>query len=532
MSKPSQPVVLIAEKLAPSVVSVFGDEVEVRHVDGTDRAALLKEVQDADALLVRSATKVDAEVLGASGKLKVVARAGVGLDNVEVPAATERGVLVVNAPTSNIVSAAEHAVALLLAVARRVPAADQSLRGGEWKRSAYSGIELNGKTIGVVGLGKIGQLFAQRLAAFDTELIAYDPYVSAARAAQLGIELVSLDELLQRADAISIHLPKTPETKGLIDAAALAKTKKGVLVVNAARGGLIDEDALADSIREGHVGGAGIDVFVTEPTTSSPLFELPNVVVTPHLGASTAEAQDRAGTDVARSTLLALRGDFVPDAVNVAGGGVVGEEVRPYLPLTQKLGTVVSAFSAKAPSSVTVVVRGELSAEDVGVLQLAALRGVFSGVVEDQVTFVNAPRLAEELGVTVELVTEPESPNHRSLVTVRAVHDDGTALSVSGTVTGKDEVQKLVEVNGRHFDLRAEGNVLLLEYPDRPGIMGRVGTLLGEAGINIEAAQISQTTDKTDAVMLLRVDRSVDTHVLEPIGASVGARLIRAVTFD
>jgi D-3-phosphoglycerate dehydrogenase len=531
VSKPSQPVVLIAEKLAPSVVSVFGDEVEVRHVDGTDRVALLKEVQDVDALLVRSATKVDAEVLGASSRLKVVARAGVGLDNVEVPAATERGVLVVNAPTSNIVSAAEHAVALLLAVARRIPAADQSLRGGAWKRSAYSGIELNGKTVGVVGLGKIGQLFAQRLAAFDTELIAYDPYVSAARAAQLGIELVSLDELLERADAISIHLPKTPETKGLIDAAALAKTKKGVIIVNAARGGLLDEDALADSIRDGHVGGAGIDVFVTEPTTSSPLFDLPNVVVTPHLGASTGEAQDRAGTDVARSTLLALRGDFVPDAVNVAGGGTVGEEVRPYLPLTQKLGTVVSAFSAKAPSSVTVVVRGELSGEDVDVLKLAALRGVFSGVVEEQVTFVNAPRLAEDLGVSVELATEPESPNHRSLVTVRAVHVDGTTLSVSGTVTGKDEVQKLVEVNGRHFDLRAEGNVLLLEYPDRPGIMGRVGTLLGEAGINIEAAQISQTTDRTDAVMLLRVDRPVDTHVLEPIGASVEARLIRAVTF-
>jgi D-3-phosphoglycerate dehydrogenase len=531
VSKPSQPVVLIAEKLAPSVVSVFGDEVEVRHVDGTDRAALLKEVQDADALLVRSATKVDAEVLGASSRLKVVARAGVGLDNVEVPAATERGVLVVNAPTSNIVSAAEHAVALLLAVARRIPAADQSLRGGAWKRSAYSGIELNGKTVGVVGLGKIGQLFTQRLAAFDTELIAYDPYVSAARAAQLGIELVSLDELLERADAISIHLPKTPETKGMIDAAALAKTKKGVIIVNAARGGLLDEDALADSIRDGHVGGAGVDVFVTEPTTSSPLFDLPNVVVTPHLGASTGEAQDRAGTDVARSTLLALRGDFVPDAVNVAGGGTVGEEVRPYLPLTQKLGTVVSAFSAKAPSSVTVVVRGELSGEDVDVLKLAALRGVFSGVVEEQVTFVNAPRLAEDLGVSVELATEPESPNHRSLVTVRAVHVDGTTLSVSGTVTGKDEVQKLVEVNGRHFDLRAEGNVLLLEYPDRPGIMGRVGTLLGEAGINIEAAQISQTTDRTDAVMLLRVDRPVDAHVLEPIGASVEARLIRAVAF-
>jgi D-3-phosphoglycerate dehydrogenase len=531
VTKSSQPVVLIAEKLAPSVVSVFGDEVEVRQVDGTDRAALLASVKDADALLVRSATKVDAEVLAAADRLKVVARAGVGLDNVEVPAATERGVLVVNAPTSNIVSAAEHAVALLLSVARRVPAADQSLRGGEWKRSSYTGIELNGKTIGVVGLGKIGQLVAQRLAAFGTELIAYDPYVSAARAAQLGIELVSLDELLERADAISIHLPKTPETKGLIDAAALARTKKGVIIVNAARGGLVDEDALAASIRDGHVGGAGIDVFASEPTTESPLFELPNVVVTPHLGASTTEAQDRAGTDVARSTLLALRGDFVPDAVNVSGG-TVGEEVRPYLPLTQKLGNVVSALSTTAPSSVTVVVRGELSGEDVDVLSLAALRGTFSGVVEDQVTFVNAPRLAEELGVSVEVVTETESPNHRSLVTVRAVHSDGTTITVSGALTGKDGVEKLVEVNGRSFDLRAERTVLLLEYPDRPGIMGRVGTLLGEAGINIEAAQISQTTGGSDAVMLLRVDRPVDAHLLEPIGATVGAKVVRSVEFD
>ncbi|HEU5470164.1 MAG TPA: phosphoglycerate dehydrogenase [Actinophytocola sp.] len=532
MTKSSRPVVLIAEKLAPSVLDVFGDEVEVRHVDGTDRPALLAAVADADALLVRSATRVDAELLAASNRLKVVARAGVGLDNVDVPPATDRGVLVVNAPTSNIVSAAEHAVALLLAVARRVPAADASLRGGEWKRSAFSGIELNGKIVGVVGLGKIGQLFAARMAAFGTVLIAYDPYVSPARAAQLGIELVELDELLERADIISIHLPKTPETKGLIGADALARTKHGVLIVNAARGGLIDEEALAESIRSGHVGGAGVDVFVTEPTTSSPLFELPNVVVTPHLGASTAEAQDRAGTDVARSVLLALRGDFVPDAVNVASGGVVGEEVRPYLPLTQKLGKVLAALSNKAPDSITVDVRGELSTEDLSVLPLAAMRGVFSGIVENQVTFVNAPRLAEELGVAVELTTEPESAAYRSLVRLRAVYPDGGVLSVGGTLTGLQQVEKLVEVNDRHFDLRAEGYVLLLEYQDRPGVMGRVGTLLGEVGINIEAAQLSQTTDKTEAIMLLRVDRQVDHAVLASIGTAVGARLVRSIDFS
>ncbi|TDP98061.1 phosphoglycerate dehydrogenase [Labedaea rhizosphaerae] len=532
MTTASRPVVLIAEKLAPSTLDVFGDEFEVRQVDGTDRPALLAAVAGADALLVRSATKVDAEVFAASDRLKVVARAGVGLDNVEVPAATERGVLVVNAPTSNIVSAAEHAVALLLAVARRVPAADQSLRGGEWKRSSFGGVEIQHKTVGVVGLGKIGQLFAQRLAAFNTKIVAYDPYVSAARAAQLGIELLSLDELLRRADIISVHLPKTAETKGLIGAEQLKQTKPGVIIVNAARGGLIDEDALADAIRSGHVGGAGIDVFVTEPTTASPLFELPNVVVTPHLGASTAEAQDRAGTDVARSVQLALRGEFVPDAVNVASGGAVSEEVRPFLPLAHKLGVVLAAFGTKAPSSLTVEVRGELSAEDVSVLPLAAMRGAFAAVVEDQVTFVNAPRLAEELGVAVDVVTEPESVSHRSLLTLRAGHADGTITTVSGTLSGLDQVQKLVEVNGRHFDLRAEGIALLLEYPEKPGVMGTVGTLLGEAGINIDAAQISQTQDGSDAMMLLRVDRAVDASVLDSIGAAVGARTVRAIHFE
>jgi D-3-phosphoglycerate dehydrogenase len=526
-----RPVVLIAEKLAPSVLDVFGDEVEVRHVDGTDRPALLEAVAHADALLVRSATKVDAEVLAATTRLKVVARAGVGLDNVEVPAATARGVLVVNAPTSNIVSAAEHAVALLLAAARQIPAAHATLQENQWKRSKFSGVEINGKTVGVVGLGKIGQLFAQRLAAFDTEIIAYDPYASPARAAQLGVELVTLDELIARADIISVHLPKTPETKGLIGADQLAKVKPGVLIVNAARGGLIDEQALADAAREGRIGGAGIDVFSTEPTTESPLFGLPNVVVTPHLGASTTEAQDRAGTDVARSVLLALRGDFVPDAVNVASGGTVGEEVRPYLGLTQKLGRVLSALSASTPMSVAVEVRGELSNDEVSVLSLAALRGVFSGIVEDQVTFVNATRIAETLGVAVTLTKESESPNHRSLVTLRAVYADGETLTVSGTVSGIAQVEKVVEVHGRSFDLRAEGVNLLLEYEDRPGVMGVVGTLLGKVGINIEAAQISQTSDGEDAVMILRVDRVVDPAILESIGASVRATIIRTVDF-
>jgi len=529
VSQSTRPVVLIAEKLAPSVIDALGDGVEVRHVDGTDRPALLDAVNGADALLVRSATQVDAEVLGATNTLKVVARAGVGLDNVEVPAATARGVMVVNAPTSNIVSAAEHAVALLLSAARQIPAADATLRQHTWKRSSFNGVEISGKTIGVVGLGKIGQLFAQRIAAFGTTLIAYDPYVSAARAAQLGIELVSLEELLQRADAFSVHLPKTPETKGLIGAAQLASTKRGVIIVNAARGGLVDEQALADAVRSGQVAAAGIDVYASEPCTDSPLFELPQVVVTPHLGASTVEAQDRAGTDVARSVKLALAGDFVPDAVNVQAGGVVGEEVGPWLELVRKLGVLLGAVAGALPASITVDVRGELASEEVTVLQLAALRGVFSAVVEDQVTFVNAPAMAEERGVGVELTKASESPNHRSVVTLRAALADGSAATVAGTLSGPQLVQKVVEINGRHFDLRAQGTTLLLSYKDRPGVMGRVGTMLGESEVNIEAAQISQAADGKGAMMMLRVDRPVAENVLEPIGAAVGASTIQLV---
>ena len=524
----SLPVVLIADKLAESTVAALGDQVQVRWVDGPDREKLLATMPEADALLVRSATTVDAEVLAAAPKLKIVARAGVGLDNVDVDAATARGVLVVNAPTSNIHSAAEHAVALLLAAARQIAPADASLRERTWKRSSFSGIEIYGKTVGVVGLGRIGQLVAQRLAAFGTHVVAFDPYVSAARAAQLGIELLTLDELLGRADFISVHLPKTPETAGLIGKEALAKTKPGVIIVNAARGGLVDEEALAEAIRSGHVRGAGIDVFAKEPATDSPLFDLPQVVVTPHLGASTAEAQDRAGTDVAESVKLALAGEFVPDAVNV-GGGVVGEEVAPWLDLVRKLGVLVGVLSSELPVSLSVQVRGELASEDVEVLRLSALRGLFSSVIEDPVTFVNAPALAAERGVQADISTATESPNHRSVVDVRAVYSDGSVTNVAGTLSGPQLVEKIVQINGRNFDLRAEGVYLIVNYIDQPGTLGKIGTLLGAADINIHAAQLSEDAEGPGATILLRIDRDVPADARAAIAEAVGAKLLEVV---
>ena len=324
----SKPVVLIAEELSPATVEALGPDFEIRHCDGANRAELLPAIADVDAVLVRSATQIDAEALAAAKRLKVVARAGVGLDNVDVPAATQAGVMVVNAPTSNIVSAAELAVALLLASARNVAPANAALKNGEWKRSKYTGVELADKVVGIVGLGRIGQLVAQRLSAFGVELVAYDPYVQPARAAQMNIRLLSLDDLLAVSDFITIHLPKNKETLGLIGDEALHKVKPTVHIINAARGGIVDEQALAAALTEGRVAGAGIDVYAKEPCTDSPLFAFDQVVATPHLGASTDEAQEKAGIAVAKSVRLALAGELVPDAVNVQGGAIA-EDVRP-----------------------------------------------------------------------------------------------------------------------------------------------------------------------------------------------------------
>ncbi|MEU7866065.1 phosphoglycerate dehydrogenase [Dactylosporangium sp. NPDC049140] len=521
---PDRPVVLIAEELAPAALEVLADDYEVRHIDGTDRPALLAELADASAVIVRSATRIDAEAVAAAPRLKVVARAGVGLDNVDVPAATERGVMVVNAPTSNIVSAAEQAVALLLAVARNTAAASAALKAGEWKRSKYTGVELSGKIVGVVGLGRIGVLFAQRMAAFGVRLVAYDPYIQPARAAGLGVRLLGLDELLRESDFISIHLPKTPETVGLIGVRELSIVKPGVRIINAARGGLVDEQALADAIADGRVAGAGIDVFSKEPCVASPLFAFDSVVATPHLGASTVEAQDKAGLAVARSVKLALDGEFVPDAVNVQAGGVVAEEVRPLLPLAERLGAVFTAVAGGIASSVTVEVHGEVAKHDVSVLKLAATKGLFGSVVAEQVTYVNAPHLAADRGVEVALAVFTDSSDQPNLVTVRGALPDGRVASVSGTyVAGPRESLKLTEIDGFSLELAAEGVLLFFRYADRPGVVGTVGSILGSAGVNIGSMQVARREAGGEALMTLTVDQAVGADLLGEAQQAIGA---------
>jgi D-3-phosphoglycerate dehydrogenase / 2-oxoglutarate reductase len=526
-----KPVVLIAEELSPATVDALGPDFEIRNCDGADRASLLPALAGVDALLVRSATQVDAEAIAAGRALKVVARAGVGLDNVDVKAATQAGVMVVNAPTSNVVSAAELAVGLLLASARNIVPANAALTQGQWKRSKYTGAELYEKTVGVVGLGRIGVLVAQRLSAFGMKVIAYDPYVQPGRAAQMGVRLVSLDDLLAESDFITVHLPKTPETVGLIGDEALHKVKPSVRIINAARGGIVNEPALYTALLDGRVAGAGLDVYAQEPCTDSPLFALENVVATPHLGASTDEAQERAGVAVARSVRLALAGELVPDAVNVSGG-VIHEDVRPGIALVETLGRVFTALAGSVAVQLDVEVRGEISAHDVRVLKLAALKGVFTDVVEEQVSYVNAPVLAADRGMAVRLLTDPVSEDYRNVITLRGTLADGTAVSVSGTLTGPKQLEKIVEVDGFAVELPPTSHMVFLRYEDRPGVVGTLGRILGEAEVNIAGMQVSRDDRGGHALAAMTVDSAVPADVLEHIVSAIGAASGRRVDLE
>ncbi|MGN7859661.1 phosphoglycerate dehydrogenase [Microbacterium sp. 22303] len=527
-----KPIVLLAETLSPATVDALGPDFDIRSVDGTDREALFAALADADAVLIRSATKIDAEALSHAPVLKVVARAGVGLDNVDIKAATAAGVMVVNAPTSNIVSAAELTVGHILSLARRIPAAHASLSAGEWKRSSYTGAELFEKTVGIVGLGRIGALVAARLAAFDMRVVAYDPYVTSARAQQLGVQLLSLEDLVAESDFLTIHMPKTPETTGMIGAEQFRAMKKTAYVVNVARGGLIDEEALLVALQNGEIAGAGLDVFTSEPpvegSAARALTAQPNVVVTPHLGASTDEAQEKAGVSVARSVRLALGGDLVPDAVNVAGG-VIDPYVRPGIPLTEKLGQILSGLAQSPLTSLDVEVHGELNGYEVSVLRLAALKGVFTPIVSETVSYVNAPLLAEQRGVAVRLVQDDVSEEYRNVITLRGALADGSQVSVSGTLTGPKQIEKLVAINGHAVELPIEKHHVVMLYTDRPGIVAVYGQRFGDAGINIAGMQIARETAGGQALSVLTLDSPIPETLLDEVREAIDADLFRQI---
>lgn len=516
--------ILVTEKIADSGLERLrreGHEVDLRI--GVTPEELPTAVAEANALIVRSSTQVTADVLEAAPDLVVVGRAGIGLDNVDVATATQRGVIVVNAPESNILSAAEHTMAMLLSQARNVPQAHRALVDGRWERSKWEGVELADKTLGIVGFGKIGRLVAQRAAAFGMHLVAFDPYVAPVAARNAGVELVDLDELLARSDFITLHVAKTAETVDLLGAERLAKAKPGVRIVNVARGGIVDEAALADAIVRGHVAGAALDVFESEPTTESPLFGLDAVVVTPHLGASTREAQDKAGETIAEQVCLALANEFVPFAVNVAAGAVA-EAVRPFLPVAEKLGSLFVSLHEGVPDTLEVSYQGALAEADTRILTLAVLKGLFGRVKADPISFVNAPLVAEEQGMEVKETTSATPHDWVNLITIR-----GGGHAVAGTILGTVDGARLVMVDENTVDLPASPNMLYVRNEDRPGMIGRVGTILGEAGINIDDMDVGRDPSGAPSTMLLATREPVPVGTVERLRAEPGIVSVHAI---
>lgn len=494
-----KPKVVVAEQIAQAGIRALAVEFEVVDLSGADRSILKDALADAAGLVVRSATLVDDELIEAGPKLRVIGRAGVGVDNIDVASATRRGVLVVNAPLANTVSAAEHALALLLSVARHVPEADARTRAGIWDRKSLTGVELSGKTLGVVGLGRIGTLVAQRAAAFDMRVLAHDPFVGPERARRMGVEMVDLEARLEASDFISIHLPLTEETEGLFGKDTLARCKPGVRIVNTSRGGIIDELALAEAVRSGHVAGAALDVFAAEPPIDSALFDLPAVVVTPHLGASTLEAQDKAGVQVAEAVAAALRGELVASAVNVDLGGEVSDEVQQFLPVAEQLGRVFIGLAGGAPDEIRVEARGRIAEGETKPLGLAVLKGWLQAVSTDQVSFVNVLALAEARGIGLVLEQSGESPDYVSVLTVSGLVG-GIDVSVAATVSRKGPV--LVEILGHDLELPISRHMLILSNADVPGVIGRVGTYLGDESINIANMVVGRSRNTDDGAMM------------------------------
>jgi D-3-phosphoglycerate dehydrogenase len=516
--------ILVTEAIADAGLDRLrsaGHDVDVR--TGLEPDELAEAIVGAHALIIRSATEVTAELLAAADELMVVGRAGIGLDNVDVAAATEAGVMVANAPGSNALSAAEHTMALLLAQARNVPQAHAALVAGRWERKQWEGVELADKTLGVVGLGRIGSLVATRAAAFGMRIVAYDPFVVPELARKINVELVDLDTLVEQADFLTLHLAKTPETVGLIGKELLSRAKPNLRVVNVARGGIVDEVALAEACREHRIGGAAIDVFETEPTTESPLFELPNVVVTPHLGASTREAQDKAGLVIAEQVALALAGEFVPFAVNV-DVTEVDEVIRPYVPLAEELGAIFTGLLDSMPSSVDVELQGAIASVDVRIAVLAAVKGMLSqaGV---PVSYVNALDVAAQRGIEVRTITGAAAQDHVSVVRLT-----GGGHTIAGRVSSYDNNHVVTEVDDHELEIRPAANMLVVRNFDQPGMVGVVGSALGGAGVNISNMHIGESGDGVEALMFLTTSAPVPPAVQEALRAHDNVRFVKAIT--
>jgi D-3-phosphoglycerate dehydrogenase / 2-oxoglutarate reductase len=525
-----RPRVLVAEKIGDSGIDLLREHFEVDVLTDLDRDELAERIGDYDGILIRSATKLDAELIERATRLRAVGRAGVGVDNVDVQAATKRGIVVANAPQSNVITAAEHTMALLLALARNVPQAHASLTAGKWERSKFSGVELFEKTLGILGFGRIGQLVAQRARGFGMRVIAFDPFVGAERYRELGVEKAeSSDDVYAVADFITLHLPKTPETEGWLDADALAKCRDGVRILNVARGPLLVDDDLRAALDSGKVGGAALDVFRTEPITDHPLFGYSNVIVTPHLGASTAEATDRAGFQAAEQVVAALDGGVVTSAVNVPAISAEDMEVLgPFVPLCRSLGKIAIALAeGSSVDRVETEFLGRMADRDTRLLSIQVLLGVLSGHTEEEVNEVNAPALAQERGIEVAETKRSAARDYTDLVRVSVTSGSETVRAV-GTLIGRQNRPHLLAAWGQRFDVQLEDNITLFRYRDVPGMIGRVGTVFGVHGVNIVSAAVGrQPEDLADgddrlAAMAVTTDAPVPAAVVDEIVASDG----------
>jgi D-3-phosphoglycerate dehydrogenase len=519
--------VLVKEKIADSGVELLRQSFDVDLGLEMSDDDLMRSIGEYDALLVRSATQVTPELIERAERLKVIGRAGTGVDNVDIPAATRRGIVVANAPESNSVAAAEHTLALMLALCRNVPRAHASLTGGAWERPKFKGAELYGKTLGVIGFGRIGQLVAKRAQAFEMDVVAFDKFVSTERFRELGVDGVEeLSDLLARSDVVTLHVPKTPETIGLIDSEAIAAMKDGARVVNCARGELVDLDAVQAGLESGKLAGAALDVFPSEPFTEHPLFTREDVVVTPHLGASTAEAQDRAGVVTAEQVIAALSGGVVTNAVNIAAMRPEEmEALAPFVPLCEKLGRLAQGLGDGSVDGVTVEFRGRIATHDTRLLSIAVLVGILSGHTEEPVNLVNAPQMAEERGIDLAETKESASEDFTELVTVRLGAGED-AVEVAGTGVGPRNEPYLVSVWGESFYLPFADHLAVFRYADRPGMIGRVGTMFGAEGVNIISAAVGAAPEGESAVMALTTDAPVRAEtiakILELDGFSIG----------
>ncbi len=521
--------VLVREPIAEAGIDLLRARFEVDVETDGDLAA---RIADYDAIIIRSGTRLTADLIERGTRLKVIGRAGVGVDNVDVEAASKRGIVVANAPQSTVISAAEHTIGLLLALTRRIPQAHAALKEGRWDRSSFGGLELADKTLGLVGFGRIGQQVARRARGLEMRVLAYDPYVAGERFRELGARRAeSLEELLAAADFVSLHATLTPESRGLIGRDELARMKDGVRIVNVARGELLDEDALLAALESGEVAGAALDVFSEEPY-AGPLLGLENVVVTPHLAASTHEAQDRAGLIVAEQVAAALEGGVVTNAVNVPSVAAEDLDVLgPYLPLAAQLGALAIELAGGSAERLDLRYLGELAERDTRLLTVAALDGAFQGRVEEPVNYVNAPLVARARGMEVREERRRASRDFRSLMTVTAVAG-GREFAVAGAVMGREHEPRLVRALGYEVEIALQPLMLFVVNDDRPGMIGRIGTILGEAGVNIANMAVSRNRPEDRALMVLALDDPIPPEVLDLIAAEPGLLDPRAIAFE